>query len=181
MTQSPQNQNKHTELDAQAQKRFRALFKRGTEMLHRGEQERAVQLLERAYQLNPVHVDTAVNLSGAYILTKKFQRAVEILEPLSQAAPELAMVWTNLGAAHLGNPVLARDEEQMRAIAAFKRALEINPIAPNVAYNIGLIYRDRREFEEAIHWFKRAVKANPNDRDARRLIARLTDALDGND
>lgn len=159
------------------QKRFEALFKRGSEMLHRGQTARAVELLERAYQLNPSHVDTAVNLSGAYILTKKFKNALEVLESMSQQEPDHVMVWTNLGAAHLGNPILARDAEQQQAIAAFKKALEIDPVAPNVAYNIGLIYRDRGETEKAIHWFERAIQANPNDSDARSLADRLRQSL----
>ena len=165
------------EKDNEKQKRFQALFRRGSEMLHRGNTERAMQLLERAYQIDKTHVDTAVNLSGAYILNKKFKKAVEILEPVSEQEPDHAMVWTNLGAAYLGNPILARDEEQLRAIAAFEKALAINPIAPNVAYNIGLIYRDRGELETAVHWFGRAVKANPNDQDARRIKARLQESL----
>jgi superkiller protein 3 len=165
------------EQDSQIQKRFEALFRRGTEMLHRGNTERAMQLLERAYQLDKMHVDTAVNLSGAYILNKKFKKAVEILEPISEQAPDNAMLWTNLGAAYLGNPILARDEEQLQAIAAFEKALAINPITPNVAYNIGLIYRDRGELETAVYWFGRAIKANPNDQDARRIQARLQEAL----
>lgn len=122
--------------------------------------------------MNPDHFDAALNLSGAYILTKKFKQAVKILSSHEQAPPN-AMVWTNLGAAYLGNPILARDEEQLQAIAAFKQALAIDPIAPNVAYNIGLIYRDRREYALAISWFQRAVQANPNDQDARNLIEKL--------
>ncbi|NIP52669.1 MAG: tetratricopeptide repeat protein, partial [Aliifodinibius sp.] len=94
-------------------------------------------------------------------MNKKFRKAVPILETLSEYEPDNAMVWTNLGAAYLGNPVLAMDKQQLKAIAAFEQALEIDPIAPNVAYNIGLIYRDRQEHEEAIYWFRQAIKANP--------------------
>ncbi len=160
--------------DEKEMARFEALFRRGTEMLQRQKFERAIDLLKRAHDLNPEHVDTAVNLSGAYILAKKFKMAVRVLEPLSRAeGADNAMLWTNLGAAYLGNPILARDEERRRAIAAFKRALAINPIAPSVAYNIGLIYRDRQENEQAVYWFKKAVQANPNDQDARNIIARL--------
>jgi tetratricopeptide (TPR) repeat protein len=118
-------------------------------------------------------MDAALNLSGAYILTKKFRKAVTILEPLSEQYPDEAMIWTNLGAAYLGNPVLARDEEQRQAIVAFEKALLANPMAPNVAYNIGLIYRDRREVDRAIIWFKKAIQSNPNDQDARNLLRTL--------
>ncbi|MEZ4589663.1 MAG: tetratricopeptide repeat protein [Chloroflexota bacterium] len=153
--------------------KFDALFRRGSELLHRGKVNEAAEILQKAHALNPEHFDAALNLSGAFILTKKFKQAVTILEQLRQQAPHNAMVWTNLGAAYLGNPVLARDDEQLQAIAAFKQALAIDPVAPNVAYNIGLIYRDRRDYELAISWFQRAVQANPNDQDARNLIKKL--------
>lgn len=166
---SQEKKKNENDKKAQAKKRFAALFRRGTEMLHRGEAKRAAQLLERAHQLDGTHVDTAVNLSGAYILTKKFKRAIAILEPISEQNAHHAMVWTNLGAAYLGNPVLARESEQRQAIVAFERALEINPATPNAAYNIGLIYRDLGELETAVYWFQKAVQANPNDRDARNL------------
>ncbi|GJM39807.1 MAG: hypothetical protein DHS20C20_00890 [Ardenticatenaceae bacterium] len=153
--------------------KFEALFRRGSELLHRGKVNDAVSILQEAHSLNPNHFDVTLNLSGAFILTKKFKKAVALLEQLSKLMPNNVMVWTNLGAAYLGNPVLARDEEQLQAIDAFKQAIAIDPVAPNVAYNIGLIYRDRREFEVAISWFERAVQANPHDQDARNLIKKL--------
>ncbi|HFE65962.1 MAG TPA: tetratricopeptide repeat protein, partial [Chloroflexi bacterium] len=134
----------------------------------------ALPLLEKAHRLNPDNMDAALNLSSAYILSKRFKDAVPILEKLSERDPDNAMVWTNLGAAYLGNPVLARDEEQLQAIEAFQQALEVNPVAPHVAYNIGLIYRDRQENKAAVDWFQKALQANPNDQDARSLIARLS-------
>lgn len=158
---------------------FDAIFKHGTQLLHQGKSAEALPFLERAYALEPTHIDVSINLSGAYILTKQFRKAVALLEPLRELAPDNAMIWTNLGAAYLGNPVLSRDEEQLRAIAAFKAALALNPTAPHVAYNIGLIYRDRRDFEKAIDWFRQALQTNPNDRDAASLLRRLTEAQNG--
>lgn len=154
-------------------KTFDELFREGTRHLHLGHNEQARELLEQAYLLDPSHFDTALNLSGAYLLSGKFKKAKVILERLADQAPDSPMVWTNLGAAYLGNPVLARDEEHSKAIAAFKRALELDPAAPSVAYNLGLIYRDRGELDEAIHWFEQALETNPGDRDARNILRRL--------
>ena len=154
---------------------FDQLFRQGTALLHQGHAQESLPLLQQAQQLNPEHVDTAINLAGAYILTKQFKQAVAILEPMQAIAPDNAMVWTNLGAAYLGNPVLATDEQQQQAIAAFEQALALNPAAPSVAYNIGLIYRDRQEMEQAIRWFRQAVQTNPRDKDARRILKRLLD------
>lgn len=154
-------------------KAFDPAYREGTLLLHQGKPGKALPLLEEAYRINPDNVDAALNLSGAYILTKKFKRAIEVLESICDVAGDNAMVWTNLGAAYLGNPILADKEDQLKAIAAFERALEINPVAPNVAYNIGLIYRDRKEFGAAKYWFGQAIKSNPNDRDAQRILEKL--------
>ena len=152
---------------------FDQLFRQGTTLLHQGKANDALPLLQQAHQLAPEHVDAGINLAGAYILTKKFTKAVAVLEPLREINPHNAMIWTNLGAAYLGNPILATDEQQQQAIAAFEQAVALNPAAPSVAYNIGLIYRDRQENEQAIHWFRRAVQTNPRDKDARRILKRL--------
>ncbi|MBE2225631.1 MAG: tetratricopeptide repeat protein [Anaerolineae bacterium] len=160
------------------QENIQDLLKRGTQLLQRGQTQEATAVLEKARTLDGANPDVALNLSSAYILAKKFNQAVEILEPLSQQEPYNAMVWTNLGAAYLGNPILARDEEHEKAIAAFEKAFEINPAAPNVAYNLGLIYRDRQEYETAITWFSKAIQANPTDQDARNIKARLEEKLE---
>jgi tetratricopeptide (TPR) repeat protein len=156
------------------QRRLQNLLRQGTEALQKGEVARAIHLLERAQRLDKENKDTALNLGGAYILSKAFQKAITVLEPLSANEPNNPMVWTNLGAAYLGNPVLAQDADQQRAIAAFQRAIELNPATPHVAYNLGLIYRDRQETDRALYWFQRAVQVNPNDRDARRYVEKLS-------
>lgn len=153
---------------------FSELYRQGTRLLHRGDAKQAAMLLEKALEVDPEHVDTALNLSGAYILLSHFREAVAILEGTVKVDPDNAMAWTNLGAAYLGNPVLAKDEEQEKSIAAFKKALEIRPEAPSVAYNIGLIYRDRKEWDEAGRWFRKAIETNPIDRDARNLLDKIT-------
>jgi tetratricopeptide (TPR) repeat protein len=153
---------------------FMSNFTQGTKLLHQGNAEAALSFLEEAVRSEPDHTDAIINLSGAYILAGKFKEARRLLEPLSEREPDNAMVWTNLGAAYLGNPVLARDEEQKRAIDAFEKALRITPAAPSVAYNIGLIHRDRQENEAAVKWFKQALKDNPNDQHARSMLDKLS-------
>lgn len=158
---------------------FEELFTQGTGLLQSGRPMEAIDLLRRANEAMPEHVDAALNLGGAYILSGKFKKAVPLLERLSQVAPDNEMVWINLGAAYLGNPVLAREKERSSAIAAFKRAYEINPAAHNIAYNIGLVYRDQNDIDEAVFWFRKAVKINPDDRHARNMLRRLTDGERG--
>jgi protein O-GlcNAc transferase len=152
---------------------FNRELNRSARLLSEGKADQAQTILERLYELRPDHSAVAINLGGAYILGGRFKRAVPILEVAAEREPDNAMVWVNLGAAYLGNPVLATTEQQDRAITAFERALECDPAAPHVAYNIGLIYRDRDENDRAIYWFTRALQADPLDADARRILERL--------
>lgn len=153
------------------------IVRRGTTLLQRGRHYQAADVLERAYKYDPDNFDAALNLSAAYIQGKKFKDAIPILEQLAARESTNPMVYTNLGAAYLGNPVLAKDDAQRKAIRAFERALMFDPTAPNVAYNIGLIYRDRRQWGVAIKWFKRAVEHNPHDKDARYWIDQINERL----
>lgn len=121
--------------------------------------------------------DLAINLGGAYILQRKWRKAVEVLEPASREFPDNVMIWTNLAASYLGSLELSGPQQQKRAIEAYKQALRINPYAPNVHYDLGLIHKDRHEYELAIEYFSLAVKVNPADRDAHVWLNRMKGAL----
>jgi Tfp pilus assembly protein PilF len=66
----------------------------------------------------------------------------------------------------------------MQAIEAFEKALELNPAAPSVHYNLGLIFVDRGEADLAQAAFRRALQVNPLDRDARHWLHKLEIAED---
>ena len=162
-----------SESEEKRRRRAQRLSNRGADLLRRGEAHHAVTPLERAHALMPDDVATAINLGGAYILLQEHEKAIPVLRRALEQEPHNEMLWTNLGAAYLGNPILARDEDQRQAIKAFEQAIEINPIAPNVHYNLALIHRDRGELEKAKERFRQAIQANPNDRDARRALSKL--------
>lgn len=133
----------------------------------------AAVLLEQAAALLPGNVDVAINLGGAYILQNRYSKAVPILEEASMSAPDNAMVWVNLAAAYLGRLELSGPKRQNQAIDAYRTALRIDATTPNVHYNLGLIYKDRRDWQQAQAYFAQALQVNPNDRDARYWLERL--------
>lgn len=134
---------------------------------------------EAAEQLLPLHkaaphnADVAINLGGAYILQRKWDRAVKVLRHALAANPANSMLWANLGAAELGNLETSGPKQQERAIEAYQNALAADPAAPNVHYHLGLIYVQRRELIRASAFFQRALEVNPEDRDARYWLDRL--------
>jgi tetratricopeptide (TPR) repeat protein len=151
---------------------FRQL-NQGAQLLRQGQAHEAVPHLEEAYQLSGDSVPVLLTLGGAYIMTGRHKKAIPLLEKAQEIEPDNAMVWINLGAAYLGNPILATSEQQMRAIEAFQRALELNPAAPSVHYNLGLIFADRDEVDLAIAAFRQAIQVNPLDEDARLWLRKL--------
>jgi len=161
--------------------RIRRLLNRGARLLEQGNAEQAIPHLERAYHLDNLSVPTQINLGGAYVMVGRHKEAVPLLEAARNAEPENAMIWINLGAAYLGNPVLATPEQQIRAIQAFETALQLNPAAPNVHYNLGLIFVDRQENDLAVRAFQQAVQINPFDRDARNWLRKLEAGPDRED
>jgi tetratricopeptide (TPR) repeat protein len=155
------------------QERARRLLNQGADLLTQGKAQEAILPLEQAYRLAGESVPVLINLGGAYVMAGRHKEAIPVLEAARDLEPDNAMIWINLGAAYLGNPVLATPEQQGQAIAAFEKALEINPSAPNVHYNLGLIFVDRGEIGLASAAFQWAIEVNPHDRDAHSWLRKL--------
>ena len=150
------------------------LLMQGARLLAQRRSGEAAEKLEGAAILLPDNVDVAINLAGAYILQRRYDKAVALLERASELSPDNAMVWVNLAAAHLGRLELSGPQQQAQAINAYHRALQLDPSAPNVHYNLGLIYKDRKEWTEAQTQFRRALEVNPGDDDARHWLEWLS-------
>ena len=145
------------------------------QLLRQNRPGEAAALLEPLQQQAPGQVDVAINLGGAYILQRKWNKAVRVLQEAVAARPENVMLWTNLAAAHLGNLQTAGPRHQARAIAAYERALALDPAAPNVHYHLGLIYKERNDLANAARYFAEALAVAPHDRDARFWLDRVTE------
>ena len=157
----------------QAPERSRRLLNWGANLLQQGRAEEAIPHLERARELDAESVPVLINLGGAYVMSGRHTEAIPLLEMARDVEPDNPMIWINLGAAYLGNPLLATGEQQKQAIRAFEKSLELDPAAPSVHYNLGLIFVDRGATDLADAAFRQAVQVNPLDRDARRWLAKL--------
>lgn len=169
----PSTERDPDEEAARQAERVRHLVGEGARLLAAHRPGEAIPKLEEALSLDPTNVSAAINLGGAYILQGKHRQAVPPLEAASRLEPDNAMVWSNLAAAYLGKLPLSTAEQQERAIAAYERALAIDPRAPNVHYNLGLIYLERNDAERAAACFRDALRTDPNDRDAQYWLDRI--------
>lgn len=152
---------------------FLRVLNESARLLGQGRPGEAVERLLPLHEAAPANPDVAINLGGAYILQRKWNRAVKVLRRAVAVNAHNAMLWTNLGAAELGALETSGPKQQATAIEAYHKALAADANAPNVHYHLGLIYAFRGELIRASAFFQRAVEINPADRDAHRWIERL--------
>lgn len=148
-------------------------FREAIRLLQQGRGKEAAALLEPLYKQIPNNVELALNLGGAYILQRRYNKAEVLLSKAAEQEPENANIWINLAAARLGALEISKRSQQEGAIEAYQKALAIDPEAANVHYMLGLVYHRRKETLRAEAHFRRALEQNPNDQHARRMLERL--------
>lgn len=152
---------------------YKQALNASAQLLQQNQPDEALDVLAAYMGRLPNDADLAINVGGAYILQRKWDKAVAVLKKAAEATPDNVMLWINLAAAELGPLETAGPKQQERAIAAFEKALKVNPLAPNVHYSLGLIHKERGELMRASAFFQRAVEVNPADNDARYWLKRI--------
>ena len=146
---------------------FRRALNEGGYLLRMNKPAEALEKLLPLYATAPANIDVAINVGGAYILLRKWDKAAQVLRRAVELDPDNVMLWLNLGAAELGRLELSGPRQQERAIRAYERALGIDPKTPNADYHLGLIHKERKDFARAAAAFEAALLVDPNDKDAR--------------
>lgn len=160
--------------DHEKTRQFHEALNESARLLSLNRPGEALRKLDPLYAQSPDNPDVVINLSGAYMLQRKWNKAVDVLDEAVKAHADNAMLWANMGAAQLGRLELSGPRQQEKAIEAYYQALRADPRAPNVHYQLGLIYKERRELIRACAMFQRAVEVNPADNDARYWLKQLT-------
>ena len=103
--------------------RFRAatgLFQELSEALEEGEIVRCHRLLEEIERLHPGSPFVQFHLGNLARLEGKDAESARLLQAAVEKAPKVAVIWSSLG------NVLAQAGQRTEAVAAFRKALEIN-------------------------------------------------------
>ncbi len=164
--------------DETTRKRAYELLSEGVRLINAKRYGEAIDALNEANRLLPEDPDILMTLGGALIMAGKWNQAEALLQRAVEKHPENARLWLNLAAAILGRLELSPRYRQDRAIEAYKKAIELDPVAPSAHYNVGLIHAQRQDWDQAIRWFEDALRANPADKDARWWLERAKAARD---
>ena len=156
---------------------YRTTLNESARLLRANRPGEAIAVLEPLHEDMPNDPDIAINLGGALILQRKWSQAVKILLNAVVATPDNVLLWTNLAAAYLGRLETSGPKHQANAIRAYEKALWLDPSAANVHYHLGLIYKHQGNLSRASALFQRALEIDPNDRDAKFWMDKLSAQL----
>ena len=82
---------------------------------------------------------------------------ITLLEDSTVKSPYKARAHNNLGHQY------QEENQQEKAAAEFRQAIELKPDYPDANRNLGVIYANSKQYEEAIYYLRRAVELDPED------------------
>ena len=126
----------------------------GTRLFEYGDTDRAIEMLNRAVELNPDLAEAYFKLGIAYALIEA--RDADVVETQVEPTP---------------TPEKGKEEKKKtrseeafeKAVAAYKKHLEANPEDDLAYFNLGRAYNKLNEDKEAAKALKEAVKLKPDD------------------
>src|SRR5262245_60896880 len=86
----------------------------------------------------------------ARMAASDFTGAAKLLETITSQTPQNQRAWQMLGTAYL------RSKDGDRAIAAFKKVLELQPQSWQAVYNIGAAHALKKDAAQAFEWLAKA-------------------------
>ena len=123
--------------------------------------EEAAAAYSRATALNPNFEWSQISLADCLMKLEKWEEAVPVYQRAIELKPEFVWSYANLGKAlwNLG--------QWQEAIAPYQQALSLEKNIPEVYQHLGeaLHKRARLDLDEALKWYRAAIKANPDNID----------------
>jgi cytochrome c-type biogenesis protein CcmH/NrfG len=118
--------------------------------------DKQVEPLLAKLQANPNDADLLVEIARAYYATHQFSTAASYYERAAAVKPS-AKLFTSLGIAYY------HGEETDKALAAFQRALTLDPNSADALFNIGVIkWQSQGDPQGAVEAWQKLLKANPD-------------------
>jgi len=137
----------------------------------------AVQMLEEAVTLDPGFVEAWYRLSRAntYVYAAGIDRSPQRLERAKLAADRALELAPRRPDGHraLGNYYSSALGDHDRALAEYRRVLEMEPADSYALYSVGLIMAEQGRWEEGIDLVRQAVEADPRNGEIVQMLGEI--------
>ncbi|NEO25739.1 MAG: tetratricopeptide repeat protein [Kamptonema sp. SIO4C4] len=140
----------------------------GSVLIERGENEKAVELLQRAAQEHPNNVKIRLPLAVALLNQGNYDRGVTILEDVARLDPRNPEVHLQIGR------IRQAQEDWEAAEEAFSQAAHLAPDSAEVHVAVGNFWMSRNMFLMATVSYRRATELDPHNP---KIFQKLGEAL----
>ncbi|MFH1135668.1 MAG: class I adenylate cyclase [Pseudomonadota bacterium] len=155
---------------------FEKTFNQGSELMKAGRLDEALKTFESCLT---IHENAEVYFNMGYLKTVQeeypqalqcFRRAARINGNFARAFKQMAEVYEKMGNPEMSDRCLRkaadiymerRQEEEAKEI--YDQIIQVKPKTINVYNSLGILFRRRGKYPEAIAEFEKALKVNPND------------------
>jgi tetratricopeptide (TPR) repeat protein len=125
-------------------------------MLQGKNDEKTIELLEKAISTNPQNAEAHVNLGGVYGNRGLTEKAIESFDRAIEINPDLAEAHLSRGMA------LSRQMKFELAAMSFREALRVRPGYVVAHFNLGSVLANMHRHDEAIEAFGKAIELQDN-------------------
>ncbi len=152
-----------------------ALLTAGTIYQQQKEYEKAESAYKTALEINPEYALTHANFGALFVAQGNFSDAIEHLEiALNLNNNEVVTQRTRLALPKIyiayGNKLL-QENNSLKALKYFEKAIAIDPDNSQTQYTIGLIYLSRNNLRKAVGHLEKTVEFQPNNIKAHYALA----------
>jgi serine/threonine protein kinase/Tfp pilus assembly protein PilF len=130
--------------------------------------KKSKSLLLKATELDPGNLQGQLQLARIYVKEKDYPKAVEVYKRVATLDPKFPDSYFNLGYIHAVNKEYAKAEEMYERTAALAP-----PYLDEALFNLGMVQDKQGKRQQSIASLERAVKVNPKNETARKLLEKL--------
>lgn len=113
-----------------------------------------VELLKRAVDINPGFFEAYLSLASYYSMKNRYDLAQEAVREILRINPNSVDGLMALAKVYL------TQNDLLKVLDTYERVLELEPDNGDVFYNLGIVYYYQEDFDNAIKYFKHAIKLN---------------------
>ena len=139
----------------------------GLECAARQDWEKAFEYYQQAIQINDKYLGAYQNMSFVNIQQQNWNEAIINLEKLLTLDPDNPFAHSTIA------QVYYMLKDYTTAIRHLKIAINNQPPQANLFFNLGKMYEQNNQIQEAIEAFEKGLKLEPYDRRARDVLQKL--------
>ncbi len=131
-------------------------FKKGIELLNKGNNEKAIEYFEKAHKLKPEVLDYIYEIALAHYNNKDYDKAIEILDTLRNHKDVNDQVYQLLGNSY------HFIENSDKALAIYSEGLEKFPNSGRLYMEYGLALVGKKRVREVIGYWEKGIEVDPS-------------------